>query len=1525
MTPTNRMARRGLYHPSQEHDACGLGFVVDIAGRRSHSVVEDALTILRRMEHRGAVGADPETSDGAGILLAMPHSFLEYVMEKQGDEIPTAGDYGVAQLFVSRDPGRRDAQMNILREIVRYHGQKIIAFREVPVNLAAIGPSGRASMPIVLQLFVARFAPRETFEHVLYLLRKRVENRVRAAGLSDDFYIASFSSQTIVYKGLMLPSQLGAFYPDLRHRDLQAHLALVHSRFSTNTNPTWERAHPYRRLCHNGEINTLRGNRNAMRAREALLAASRFGEHLQDFKPILDEGGSDSSNLDELVDFLLASGRPLPHVLRMLVPEAWETNAELTPEMRAFYQFHAHLVEPWDGPMALAVTDGEAVAATVDRSGLRPAKYLVTKQGRVVFASEFGVLDIAPEDVAEKGQLRPGELLLIDTKARRIVPQREVDESLAHARPWAAWLREHERSLPPNAQGDGPEFSANALVREAGDEARTATAAVEALLGWTREDETVLLAPMAKTGEEPIGSMGNDVALAILSPNPQPLFRFFKQQFAQVTNPPLDPLREALVLSTRVLLGAQGNLLAEEAGAAARLVLDGPFLSAGELAALERGQGGLTVHRIPLEFSAVRSDGRGGDLDEALTAVTEAAAAAVTKGASVLVLSDRGLLDHVATHVAIPTLLATGAVHHALIRRGLRAKVSLIVEAGDAKEVSDFALLFGYGASAIVPWLAQATLARLCAEGTIGVPVEKALANYRKASEKGLRKILSKMGISTLASYTGAQIFEAIGLGPGVIARAFEGTASPLGGLEIPDIANDLERRRRVLASSPLAGGGIYAWRRDGEPHLWSPETVANLQKSVRLPLQQGPEEAYAAFARAIDHPQRPVTLRGLWRVAPARSQGPIPLASVEPAAEIVKRFCTGAMSFGSISQEAHEALAVAMNRIGGRSNTGEGGEDPRRFVPLANGDSLRSAIKQIASGRFGVTASYLVNADELQIKVAQGAKPGEGGQLPGHKVDAVIAKVRHATEGVGLVSPPPHHDIYSIEDLAQLIYDLRSINPRAVISVKLVSESGVGTIAAGVAKAGADQILIAGHDGGTGASPLSSIQHAGTPWELGLAETHEVLLQNELRERVTVQADGQMRTGRDVVIAALLGANEFGFATAPLVALGCVMMRKCHLNTCPVGIATQDPVLRARFTGTPEQVIRYLFSVAEHVREILASLGYARLSDIVGRRDLLQRRQDSFEGRGHLLDFTPIFSVEVPEKAPPTPAPTRAWASDLERSLVPAVRAALLPGSPTVDLPVRLENHHRSFGAHLSGIVAASGLSRAGEPVKIHATGTAGQSFGAFLEAGLTITLVGDGNDYVGKGLSGGILALRPPFQATFDAASAVIAGNTCLYGATSGRAFFRGRAGARFAVRNSGAFAVVEGVADHGCEYMTGGAVVILGSVGRNFAAGMSGGTAYILKHETFEGRLNRESIVTTDVDHVDDRAELHRLLSEHWARTGSVRAKELLDEGDALYSHFLRVVGRDFAALLEKRRAAAARPSARAEGAAIEVNHG
>jgi glutamate synthase (NADPH/NADH) large chain len=1520
------MARRGLYHPSQEHDACGLGFVVDIAGRRSHGVVEDALTILRRMEHRGAVGADPETSDGAGILLAMPHSFLEYVMEKQGDEIPTAGDYGVAQLFVSRDPGRRDAQMNILREIVRYHGQKIIAFREVPVNLAAIGPSGRASMPMVLQLFVARFAPRETFEHVLYLLRKRVENRVRAAGLSEDFYIASFSSQTIVYKGLMLPSQLGAFYPDLRHRDLQAHLALVHSRFSTNTNPTWERAHPYRRLCHNGEINTLRGNRNAMRAREALLAASRFGEHLQDFKPILDEAGSDSSNLDELVDFLLASGRPLPHVLRMLVPEAWETNAELTPEMRAFYQFHAHLVEPWDGPMALAVTDGESVAATVDRSGLRPAKYLVTKQGRVVFASEFGVLDIAPEDVAEKGQLRPGELLLIDTKARRIVPQREVDESLANARPWASWLREYERSLPATAPireaGAGAAFSATAPAE---------AAAVEALLGWTREDELVLLAPMAKTGEEPIGSMGNDVALAILSPNPQPLFRFFKQQFAQVTNPPLDPLREALVLSTRVLLGAQGNLLAEEAGAAARLVLESPFLSASDLAALERREAGLTVHRIPLEFSAVRSDGGNGNLDQALTMVTDAAAAAVAKGASVLVLSDRGLLDHAASHVAIPTLLATGAVHHALIRAGLRAKVSLIVEAGDAKEVSDFALLFGYGASAIVPWLAHATLARLCADGTLGIPVEKALTNYRKASEKGLRKILSKMGISTLASYTGAQIFEAIGLGPDVIARAFDGTASPLGGLEIPDIAYDLERRRRLFAASaPLAGGGIYAWRRDGEPHLWSPETLANLQKSVRLPVANGsaqspaPEAAYAAFAHAIDHPQRPVTLRGLWRVVPTQSQGPIPLASVEAAAEIVKRFCTGAMSFGSISQEAHEALAVAMNRIGGRSNTGEGGEDPRRFVPLANGDSLRSAIKQVASGRFGVTASYLVNADELQIKVAQGAKPGEGGQLPGHKVDAVIAKVRHATEGVGLVSPPPHHDIYSIEDLAQLIYDLRSINPRAVISVKLVSESGVGTIAAGAAKAGADQILIAGHDGGTGASPLSSIQHAGTPWELGLAETHEVLLQNELRDRVTVQADGQMRTGRDVVIAALLGANEFGFATAPLVALGCVMMRKCHLNTCPVGIATQDPVLRARFTGTPEQVIRYLFSVAEHVREILASLGYARLSDIVGRRELLRRREDTFEGRGHLLDFTPIFSVGAPHGEPLAP-PARAWASDLERSLVPAVRAALLPGSPTVDLPVRLENHHRSFGAHLSGIVASSGLSRSGEPVKIHATGTAGQSFGAFLEAGLTITLVGDGNDYVGKGLSGGVLALRPPFQATFDAASAVIAGNTCLYGATSGRAFFRGRAGARFAVRNSGAFAVVEGVADHGCEYMTGGAVVILGTVGRNFAAGMSGGTAYILKHDTFEGRLNRESIVTTEVDHAEDRAELHRLLSEHWARTGSARAKELLDEGDAFYGRFVRVVGRDFAALLEKRRAAVARPPARAEGAAIEVNHG
>ena len=1526
--------RQGLYDPSFEHDACGLGFVADLNKEPTHGTVEKGLEILRRLAHRGAAGCDPCTSDGAGVLLQIPHAFLERVTSRRGLELPNAGDYGVAQAFLSRDPTRRAAEMRALEDAVRYHNQKVIGWRDVPVDATVLGPLARSSQPVFKQLFIARMCNSAVFERTLFMIRKRAGRMAAQAGLFD-FYLASCSSRTVVYKGLALPELLHLFYTDLAADDLRSTLALVHSRFSTNTFPTWERAHPYRRIAHNGEINTLRGNQNWMGAREAMLDSDKFGEHIGDFKPIIRAGGSDSASLDNVVDFLVAGGRSLPHVMMMLVPEAWDgTSPEEDPQKRGFYEYHASLVEPWDGPAALLFTDGQLIGATLDRNGLRPAKYVITRSGLVVVASELGVLDFEPEDILEKGRLQPGKMFLVDTAAGRVVGDEEIKRQVSGQQPYSEWVKDNkiELSSLPDATPPPP------MTPEA-------RALLLAAFGYSREDLGVLLTPMAQVGEEPTGSMGVDTPLAVLSDRPQLLFRYFKQQFAQVTNPPIDPIREELVMSLASAVGGEGNLLEETPRQARQLELPHPFVTSRELARLTRNSlPDFRVTVLPTLFEARPSAHAAAHeaLAAALDELCAAASRAIDAGSSVLVLSDRGVDPG---HAPIPSLLAMAAVHHSLIRAGKRSRAGIVVESGEPREVADLALLLGYGAGAVCPYLALEAVADLSAAGDVTVDAKTAATNYVKALKKGLLKVLSKMGISTLSSYQGAQIFEAVGLGSGVVERYFAGTSSRIGGIGLAEIAAEtLARHARAwptpgTAAAASAGreldvGGVYAWRATGERHLWSPETVASLQKAVRL------EDArsYEEYARLINEQgDRPITLRALWDL---RAGGPaVPIEEVEPAAQIVKRFSTGAMSFGSLSKEAHENLAVAMNRIGAKSNSGEGGEDPARFVREPNGDSKRSAIKQVASARFGVTTHYLVNADELQIKIAQGAKPGEGGQLPGPKVDAAIAKVRHSTPGVTLISPPPHHDIYSIEDLAQLIFDLKTVHPRARVSVKLVSESGVGTIAAGVAKAHADAIHIAGHDGGTGASPLSSIQHAGTPWELGLAEAQQVLVMNGLRGRVRLLVDGQLRTGRDVAFAALLGAEEFGFATAPLVAAGCIMMRKCHLNTCPVGVATQDPVLRAKFTGTPEHVINYVFFVAEELRQLMARLGFRTLDEMIGRVECIVPRKDVRHPKARLLDFADV--LRVPDRQGPLRyEPGVADATDdapgdlsreigstggfevkspdlpislfnpsgtvLDDEMLDAARLSLKYGEPTT-MSLVIQNKDRAFGAKLAGEIArkrgAEGLPDG--TVVVEATGTAGQSFGAFAVRGMLLVLEGDANDYVGKGLSGGVLAIRPPARARFRADQNVIVGNTVLYGATSGKAFFAGRAGERFAVRNSGAVTVVEGVGDHGCEYMTGGTVVVLGLTGKNFGAGMSGGIAYVYDEDShFARRCNG---VTLELDPVvrggQDEALVLALLEEHVLHTRSVKAQRLLKDWPTTRARFVRAIAREYREALAK----------------------
>ncbi len=1516
--------KQGLYDPEFEHDACGVGFVADIKGRRSHELVQKGLQVLVNLTHRGATGCDPGTGDGAGILLQLPHAFLRKEAGRLGIRLPAPGAYGAGMLFLPRDRDRRAACERIIAETVSEEGQQLLGWRDVPRDSTKIGRLAAEVEPEIRQVFIARgpgVADEEAFERRLYVIRRVIERHVQTLGDPEfgTFHIPSLSARTIVYKGLLLAHQIKGFYEDLADPTLATALAIVHQRYSTNTHPTWDLAHPYRYIAHNGEINTLRGNRNWMRARQAILRSGAFGNDLEKLFPICTETGSDSATFDNALEFLVLTGRSLPHAVMMLIPEAWEGHESMDEAKRGFYEFHGCLTEPWDGPASIAFTDGVRIGAVLDRNGLRPSRYLVTKDDFVVMASEVGVLPIEPEDVAIKGRLEPGRMFLIDTSLGRIVDDPELKEEISTRRPYRAWVEANRvrlEDMPPAA----PLFQSNpeTLVQR------------QQVFGYTREDLRILIAPMAANGEEAVGSMGDDAALAALSTRPRMLFDYFKQLFAQVTNPAIDPIREELVMSLRSTLGTERNLLEETPEHARLISLDQPVLRNEDLEKIRAMDGpDFAAVTLPTVFKA--ADGAEG-LEGVLEKLCADAAAAARGGKNVLILSDRGIGPE---HAPIPILLALAGVHHHLIREGLRTRVGLVAETGEAREVAHFALLIGYGAGAVNPYLAFETIEQLVREGAhvpAGFDRDKAIGNYIKAVKKGLLKIFSKMGISTLASYRGAQIFEAIGLSRSLVERYFTKTPSRVDGIGLDMIAleaglrhaNAFGPRARHRSETDLDAGGIYQWRRDGEAHLLSPASVARLQHAVR----QGSYATYQEYAQLInEQSERLCTLRGLFRLRPAGE--PVPLDEVEPAAEIVKRFCTGAMSFGSISREAHETLAIAMNRIGGKSNTGEGGEDPVRFRPDPNGDLRRSAIKQVASGRFGVTSFYLVNSDEMQIKIAQGAKPGEGGQLPGHKVDRYVARIRYATPGVGLISPPPHHDIYSIEDLAQLIYDLHCANNRARVSVKLVSGTGVGIIAAGVAKGKADGVLIAGHDGGTGASPQGSIKHAGAPWEIGLAETQQALVLNNLRGRIRVQVDGQLKTGRDVVIGALLGADEFGFSTAPLVATGCIMMRVCHLNTCPVGIATQDPVLRKKFEGKPEHVVNYFFYVAEEVRELMAGMGFRRFDDLIGRVDRLevQAAIDHWKARG--LDFSEI--LHEPEVADGVPRrciepQDTGLAKALDIELIRLAREALEEMRP-VEIEMAIRNIHRTVGTMLGAEISRRhGLEGLPEnTIRCRFTGSAGQSFGAFIPKGLTMVLEGDANDYIGKGLSGGRLIVYPSRRATFDPAENILVGNVVLYGATGGEAFFNGVAGERFAVRNSGARAVVEGVGDHGCEYMTGGIVIVLGATGRNFAAGMSGGIAYVLDQDRdFETRCNR-SMVELEPLEAGDVETLRHLIEAHFRHTRSRRAERILEKWQSMLPKFVKVMPVDYKralAELAKEREAAPEPG---EAAASHTGDG
>jgi glutamate synthase (NADPH) large chain len=1494
---------RGLHEPGYERDACGVAFVAKLTGEPGHAVVEKALLALENLEHRGAEGADPGTGDGAGILLALPDELLRDVAPAP---LPAPGLYAVGTLFLPQDDAARDEVERLVEQTVHAEGQRVLGWRDVPVDATQAGVTARAAAPRIRQLFVeagGELQPGLPFERRLFVIRRLLE---QAAG--SELAIPSLSSRTLVYKGMLTAPQLSRYFIDLRDPRIATRVALVHSRFSTNTFPSWPLAHPYRLIAHNGEINTLRGNVNWMRARESQLSSPLFGDDLRKVLPVVGHGASDSATFDNVLELLTLAGRSLPHAMMMMIPEAYRERTDLPAEVRGFYDFHSCLIEPWDGPAAVAFTDGRWVGATLDRNGLRPGRWQQTRDDCVVLASETGVLPASPEDVVRKGRLQPGRLFLVDLDEGRIVPDDEIKLAVARQKPYGRWYEGNTITLDDLAHRD-PRTPRVEPLR-----------AKQLAFGYTQEDLRLIIAPMATRGEEPVASMGNDAALAVLSDRQPPLFSYFKQLFAQVTNPPIDPIRESVVMSLRTGVGAESNLLDESPEHAHQLVMQQPILRNKHLEKLRQVSHDVFAART-LDMTWPVDEGPDG-MERRLDRLCAEAEKSVAAGANILILSDRNVGED---RAPMPSLLAVAGVHQHLVRCHTRLRCGLVVETGEPREIHHMATLIGYGAAAINPYLMFESLDELAERHLLPLDLDKVEAERRivRAIGKGLLKTISKMGISTVQSYCGAQIFEAVGLDPALVDRHFTGTPSRIGGVGIDVLAREaLERHGRAYPRyrrDLLPVGGVLQWRRDGELHIWDPDSISKMQHAVDSEPGAGAETYREFAARVNDDSTRKAALRGLLRL---RSDvDPVPLDEVEPAEAIIKRFSTGAMSLGSLSPEAHETLAIAMNRIGGKSNTGEGGEDARRYAPDANGDLRRSAIKQIASGRFGVTAHYLVNADQLQIKMAQGAKPGEGGQLPGDKVDPYIAFLRNSTPGVGLISPPPHHDIYSIEDLKQLIYDLRCANPAAEVSVKLVSEVGVGTVAAGVTKANADHIVIAGHDGGTGASPQSSIQAAGVPWEIGLAETQQTLLLNDLRSRVAVQVDGQMKTGRDVVIAALLGADEFGFSTAPLIAMGCIMMRVCHLNTCPVGIATQDAELRRRFRGTAEHVVKYLFFVAEEARELMARLGVRTFDELVGRAELLEADAavDHWKARG--VDLSSLLAMpEVPDDAPRRKCrPQRRVLDDaLDWGLLEEAAPALAaPGAgERVRLERRVRNVHRCVGGILSGEIARR-FGPDGLPdgtIHLDFAGSAGQSFAAWLASGVSVALEGETNDYAGKGLSGGLLVVRPPESAGFKAEENVIVGNTVLYGATAGRAFFRGLAGERFAVRNSGAAAVVEGVGDHGCEYMTGGRVVVLGPTGRNFAAGMSGGIAYVWDPDgSFACRCNTELV---DLDRVDehDEAELRDLVAEHARRTGSPVARRMLAGWDATVRRFVKVMPRDYKRVLLEQAGAAAATDAR-----------
>ena len=1503
MIETGYPPRQGLYDPANERDACGFGFVADIKGRASHDILAKALQVLVNLEHRGAVGAEKNTGDGAGILIQMPHAFLAAEATRLGFALPKPGHYGLGMVFLPPNDAGLEACKRIFEEVIATEGQTVLGWRDVPTDNGTLGPTAQASQPVIRQVLIGRgpnCPDAMSFERKLYVIRRLVEKKVSRSAIPGrtHFYVPSLSFKTVVYKGMLNALQLRDFYPDLANEAVVTAIGMVHSRFSTNTFPSWGRAHPYRYISHNGEINTLRGNINWMHARQSMMRSALFGEDLKKILTVVDTEGSDSAMFDNVLELLTLSGRELPHAMMMMVPEPWNRDETMSPTKRAFYEFHSCLMEAWDGPASIAFTDGVRVGAILDRNGLRPSRYYVTKDDLVVMASEVGVLDIPPERIVRKGRMQPGRIFLVDTAEGRIVADEELKERVARAHPYREWLdryaiRLEELPKPPRVIEPAHET----VLRR------------QEVFGYTEEDVKLLITPMAADGTEPIGSMGNDAPLAVLSEKPQPLFSYFKQLFAQVTNPPVDAIREEIIMAVETAVGPEGNLLEPDPDACRQLALPTPVVRNEELEkirGLDGGQAakGLKAITLPILFRA--ADG-GAGLRRALEDLRWKVSECIAEGYEIIILSDRG---HDADDAPIPSLLAVAAVHHHLIREGTRTRIGLVLESGEPREVHHFALLVAYGASAVNPYLAFETIHDQMKLGLITGSAADAEKKYVKAVNKGIVKVISKMGISTIQSYHGAQVFEAIGLNQDFIDEYFTWTATRVGGVGIDVVAKEARLRnergfppKRPIVHTSLPAGGQYKYRQGGEHHLFNPETIHKLQYACR----SGDYKLFKEYTSLVDNQARNLaTLRGLMDLVPGAK--PVPIDEVEPVESIMRRFKTGAMSYGSISKEAHEALAVAMNRIGGKSNTGEGGEDPARYVPLPNGDSKNSAIKQVASGRFGVTSEYLVHARELQIKMAQGAKPGEGGQLPGSKVYPWIAKVRHATPGVGLISPPPHHDIYSIEDLAQLIHDLKNANHRARISVKLVAEVGVGTIAAGVAKAHADVVLISGHDGGTGASPLTSIKHAGIPWELGLAETHQVLVMNDLRSRIVVEVDGQLKTGRDVIVGALLGAEEFGFATAPLVVLGCIMMRACHLNTCPVGVATQDPKLRARFTGDPAHVVTFMRFVAQEVRELMAELGYRTIDEMVGRSERLELRRAVDHWKARNLDFSRIlYKPTVPKHYGRTCQIPQDHGIDrtLDATvLLDLARPAIEERKPVrATLPIR--NTNRVVGT-MTGSEVTRRHGAAGLPddtIRFHFKGSAGQSFGAFVPHGMTLVLEGDANDYCGKGLSGGRIVVFPPPEAGLVPEENIIIGNVAFYGATGGEAFVRGLAGERFCVRNSGVSAVVEGVGDHGCEYMTGGQVVVLGSTGRNFAAGMSGGVAYVLDVDgQFAGRCNRQMVGLSRLEDVEEIATVRGLVERHAALTGSAHAKGLLARWGEVLPKLVRVMPHDYRRMLD-----------------------